>query len=166
MRPIPPPPPPPQFFALPNPDAGVYGYAAWLLDWLDHHRAVTAATVAFFGTGGYLYYSQKRLYLRKRRASRGPNGMRKEVVVVAGQVVEVVTRSVMLDLERRGFIVYVICKEQREIDVVKAERKADLLPLRMDVCDVSRPKAKLANLCPQNQNGQERKRPSLDTKKC
>jgi len=63
--------------------------------------------------------------------------MRKEVVVVAGQVESPLTRSVMLDLERRGFIVYVLVREQREVEVVKAEGRADLLPLRVDVCDVS-----------------------------
>jgi len=146
IRPVPPP-PPPQFFALPSPDEGIYGYARWLLDQLDHHRALTAATVAFFGTGGYLYYSQKRLYLKKRRATRSPNGMRKEVVVVAGQVDAPVTRSVMLDLERRGFICYVIVKNQQEVEVVKAEGKADLLPLRVDVTDVSVCSAKSIHNC-------------------
>lgn len=57
--------------------------------------------------------------------------------MVAGQVDEPLTRSVMLDLERRGFIVYVLVREQREVEVVKAEGRPDLLLLRVDVCDVS-----------------------------
>lgn len=63
--------------------------------------------------------------------------MRTEVVVVAGAVDAPLTRSVMLDLERRQFIVYVIVRDQREVESVKAEGKPDLLPLKMDVRDVS-----------------------------
>jgi len=75
--------------------------------------------------------------MRKRRAGRGPGGSRKEVVIVAGAMHSPVTRSVVLDLERRGFIVYVIVDSVEEADMVKSEAKADILPLKMNVTDVS-----------------------------
>jgi len=75
--------------------------------------------------------------MRKRRAGRGPGGSRKEVVIVAGAMHSPVTRSIVLDLERRGFIVYVIVDNVEEADMVKSEGKADILPLKMNVTDVS-----------------------------
>ena len=75
--------------------------------------------------------------MRKRRAGRGAGGSRKEVVIVAGTMHEPVTRSVVLDLERRGFIVYVIVDGVEEANRVKSEGKADILPLKMNVTDVS-----------------------------
>lgn len=68
---------------------------------------------------------------------RGRGGMRKEVVVVKGTVNSPITRSVVLDLERRGFVVYVVVGGSEEVEMVRKEGKADVLPLRVDVCDVS-----------------------------
>jgi predicted nucleotide-binding protein len=75
--------------------------------------------------------------MRKRRAARGAGGSRKEVVVVAGSMQSPVARSVVLDLERRGFIVYVIVDGAEGANMVKSEGKADILPLKMNVTDVS-----------------------------
>lgn len=63
--------------------------------------------------------------------------MRKEVVVVGGSGMDsAMTRSLVLDMERRGFIVYVLVGSAREVEMVKREGRADVLPLRMDVMDV------------------------------
>jgi len=75
--------------------------------------------------------------MRKRRAGRGAGGSRKEVVIVAGTMHSPVTRSVVLDLERRAFIVYVVVDSVEEANMVKSEGKADILPLKMNVTDVS-----------------------------
>jgi hypothetical protein len=56
---------------------------------------------------------------------------------VKGDIREAIVKSVVSDLERRGFIVYVIVKTADEVDEVKGLGRADILPLRMDVSDVS-----------------------------
>lgn len=48
------------------------------------------------------------------------------------------TRAVILDLERRGFVVYVVASSQAEEHIIKSERKPDVLPLHLDVSDVRR----------------------------
>jgi hypothetical protein len=51
--------------------------------WISRHRAVTAAVVAFVGTGAIgalILYSQASSASRKRRARKAKSGARKEVV--------------------------------------------------------------------------------------
>ncbi len=43
----------------------------------------------------------------------------------------------MLDLERRGFIVYVVVGSAAEEQKIQSESKRDILPLRIDITDVS-----------------------------
>jgi len=100
------------------------------------HRAFTAALLAFMGTGGFLLF-HRRSYVRKRRARRTTNGEKKEVVVIAGTPNSPITRSIMLDLERRGFIVYVVVGSAAEEQKIQSESKRDILPLRIDITDVS-----------------------------
>lgn len=69
----PPPPPPP-----PHPITGAYLHR--LQDWVLRNRALTAALVAFCGTGGFLLWREKRKSTRRRRARRASNGARREVV--------------------------------------------------------------------------------------
>ncbi len=72
-------------------------------------------TVIIIAAGGLTYHIIKRKSNRKkRRAKRAPNGARVEVVVVAGSPSEPITRSISLDLERRGFIVYIVCNNIEE----------------------------------------------------
>ncbi|KAB8611442.1 hypothetical protein FH972_025947 [Carpinus fangiana] len=110
------PPPPPRIVVSPALGLGVLGRTqAWIVE----HRTFAAACVAFFGTGGLLLYRQRRAYMRKRRAKRALNGARQEVV----------------DLERRGFIVYVVCGTPSEEQAVKGEGKTDIIPLYLNVAD-------------------------------
>lgn len=74
---------------------------------------------------------------KKRRARRAGNGARLEVVVVAGNPAEPMTRSVALDLERRGFIVYIVCNTIEEELLVQNESRPDIKPLMIDIVDVS-----------------------------
>ncbi len=93
--------------------------------------------VAFVGTGVFLVYRKRRSYGKKRRAKRASNGARKEVVVIAGSPNEPITRSLSLDLERRGFIVYVVVSTAEEEQMVRNETRADLHPLNIDILNVS-----------------------------
>ncbi|KAL8945987.1 MAG: hypothetical protein Q9222_007553 [Ikaeria aurantiellina] len=127
----PPPPPPPTLTAKP------LGYFAASKDWVSRHRAVTAAIVCFFGTGAYLIWRQRRANRVKRRARRAKNGQRTEVVLLAGPPSAPLTRSLSLDLERRGFIVYIPAVTLGQERLIQAESKSDIRPLHLDVTSPS-----------------------------
>jgi hypothetical protein len=48
--------------------------------WVSRHRALTAAVVAFVGTGAVVLLIQSNTRTKKRRAKRARNGSRKEIV--------------------------------------------------------------------------------------
>lgn len=89
--------------------------------------------------GGITYHviRKKSNYRKKRRAKRAATGARQEVVVIAGSPSEPITKSISLDLERRGFIVYVICNTIEEEVLVQHESRPDIKPLMIDIVDVS-----------------------------
>lgn len=102
-----------------------------------HHRALAAAAVAFVVTGGlgvWVYvHSQDRK--RKRRAKRSPSGARTDVVVIAGAVADPLTSALYLDLERRGFVVYVVAGTAEDEHYIRSQSRIDLLPLQLDLVD-------------------------------
>ncbi|KAI9828744.1 MAG: hypothetical protein M1832_001849 [Thelocarpon impressellum] len=124
-RPPRPPPPPPM-------PAGLYRRAQ---DWVSVNRVLTAAMVASVGATGVWMYRRRRGYGKKRRARRASNGARKEVVVIAGSPSDPITRSLSLDLERRGFIVYVVVSSPDDEQLVHGESRVDIRPLNLDVAD-------------------------------
>ncbi|KAH0608849.1 uncharacterized protein H6S33_001077 [Morchella sextelata] len=70
-----------------------------------------------------------------RRARKAADGGRKEVVVLAGSPHDPVARSLALDLERRGFIVFVAVSTVEDEQVVINEGRGDLRPLNIDILD-------------------------------
>ncbi|KAL8991800.1 MAG: hypothetical protein Q9169_007639 [Polycauliona sp. 2 TL-2023] len=124
-------PPPPAAFATPM------GYFEASRDWISRHRAVTAAAVCFLGTGAFLIWRQRRHNRVKRRARRGKNGQRTDVVILGGPPSAPLTRSLSLDLERRGFIVYIPVNSLWEERLIQAESKTDIHPLHLDVTSPS-----------------------------
>ncbi|KAL9602183.1 MAG: hypothetical protein Q9219_002047 [cf. Caloplaca sp. 3 TL-2023] len=127
------PPPPPPFFPISQPA----GYFDASRTWISRHRAVTAAVVCFLGTGAFLIWRQRRANRAKRRARRAKNGQRTEIVVLAGPPSAPLTRSLSLDLERRGFVVYIPVNSLWEERLIQAESKADIHPLHLDVTSPS-----------------------------
>jgi NAD(P)-dependent dehydrogenase (short-subunit alcohol dehydrogenase family) len=126
------PPPPPRKATIPCP-ASTYSK---IHDWVLKNKLLT--TVIVIAAGGLTYYIIRRKSNRKkRRAKRAPNGARVEVVVVAGSPSEPITRSISLDLERRGFIVYIVCNTIEEEVLVQNESRPDIKPLMIDIVDVS-----------------------------
>lgn len=97
------------------------------------------ATVLVVAAGGVSYYVIKKSTgpRKKRRAKRAGTGARLEVVVIAGSPSEPMTRSIALDLERRGFIVYIVCNTIEEEVLVQNESRPDIKPLMIDIVDVS-----------------------------
>lgn len=97
-------------------------------------------TVIVLVAGGVTYHIIRRKSNRKkRRAKRAGNGARLEVVVIAGSPSEPLTRSISLDLERRGFIVYIVCNNIEEEILVQNESRPDIKSLMIDIVDVSNP---------------------------
>ncbi|KAG8526965.1 uncharacterized protein KY384_008394 [Bacidia gigantensis] len=128
------PPPPPPFYETILPPAG---YLQACRIWISEHRAVTAAVVAFVGTGAFIVWRQRRADRKKRRAKRARNGQKTEVVLLAGSLHSPFTRSLSLDLERRGFIVYIPAASVSEEQIINVEANPDIRPLSLDITSPS-----------------------------
>jgi len=95
------------------------------------------STILVLTIGGVTYHVIKRnIPRKKRRAKKASNGARLEVVVIAGSPSEPIVRSIALDLERRGFIVYIVCNTIEEEGLVQSEKRQDIKPLMLDIVDV------------------------------
>jgi hypothetical protein len=106
-------------------------------DWVRKHKLLTGTFVVGIGAAAFFAYRKRKSYSRKRRAKRASNGARQEVIVIAGAPNEPITRSLALDLERRGFIVFVVCNDVEEEVVVQSEARGDIKPLTVDMSDAS-----------------------------
>jgi hypothetical protein len=116
------PPPPPQ------------GLLEKTTAWISRNRTMIAVCVAFAGTTIYLIHRRKKAHARKRRARKLPNGAKKEIVILACSTFhDALTRSLALDLERRGYVVYVTVSSTEEDSLVQQEAKQDLRPLWIDL---------------------------------
>lgn len=119
------------FAAPPPPPQGVYEKA---ITFVSKHRTAIAVVLAFVGTTAYLVHRRRRAHARKRRAKKLPNGAKKEIVVLACSTFhDPLTRSLAVDLERRGYIVYVTVSSTEEDSLVQQEAKPDLRPLWIDL---------------------------------
>ena len=105
--------------------------------WMSKHRALTASAVAFIITGsiGTFVYVKSKERKRKRRARKSASGARTDVVVIAGAVANPLTSALYLDLERRGFVVYVVANTTEEDQYVRSQSRVDLLPLHLDLAN-------------------------------
>jgi hypothetical protein len=106
-------------------------------DWISRHKVLTGVVVVVFGTVVYHSYRRSRFCRKTRRAKRARNGGRVEVVVIAGSPTLPLTRSLSLDMERRGFIVYVVCNAVEDEAMVHHLSRPDIRPLTIDITDVS-----------------------------
>lgn len=103
-------------------------------DWVSKHRALAIAFAAFTLTSVAMLCGNKVLYsTKKRRARRAGNGARKEIVVIAGNAHEALVRATAFDLERKGFIVYIIVATPEEEAAVRSENSEDIRPLWIDL---------------------------------
>ena len=123
-------------FRLPKAIRPPLGYLEASRQWVSDNRAVTAALVAVIGTGAFIVWRRRRKDKEKRRAKRAKNGARAEVVVLAGSPHSPLTKSLALDLERRGFIVYIPVNSVAEEQVIQQESRADIRALNIDITSV------------------------------
>lgn len=106
-------------------------------NWVSRHKVLTGLIVLSTGVVVYRGYRNSRYYRKARRAKRARNGARLEVVVIAGSPNLPLTRSLSLDMERRGFIVYIICNTIDDEVMVQNLSRPDIRPLGIDITDVS-----------------------------
>ena len=93
--------------------------------WVMKNKLLTGTFVVGFGAGLYMVQRNKALYHKKRRARRAGNGARLEAVVIAGSINEPIVRSIALDLERRGFVVFIVCESSYDEKLVLKEGSED-----------------------------------------
>lgn len=105
-------------------------------DWVARHKILTGVVVVVCGTAVFKGYQKSRSLRKTRRAKKARNGGRTEVVVIAGSPTLPLTKSLSLDMERRGFIVYVVCNAAEDEAMVHAFSRPDIRPLTIDTTDV------------------------------
>lgn len=130
MRPKPPA-PEPVFIALPT---SAYEKVQ---NWVSRHKVLTGVIVLTTGVVLYRTYKSTRHARKTRKAKRARSGGRLEVVVVAGSPSLPLTRSLSLDLERKGFIVFVVCNSIEDEMMTQNMARPDIRPLTIDITDVS-----------------------------
>ncbi|KAH0268082.1 DUF1776-domain-containing protein, partial [Aureobasidium melanogenum] len=126
MRPRPPPPPPPRSLSPVT-------YWNQVNRWISRNTALSAGVLAFVGTGAVLVFIQRSTHVKKRRARKSNNGARTEVVVLAGSPTSPLTTAIAMDLERRGFIVYVITSTREDEEHLRKQLRPDVLPFDLDL---------------------------------
>ncbi|KAF6838532.1 UPF0744 protein [Colletotrichum plurivorum] len=109
-----------------------------LQDWVSKHKIITGVIITVAGVFAYRSYRSSRFCRKTRRAKRARNGGRLEVVVIAGSPALPLTRSLSLDFERRGFIVYIVCNAEEDEHMVHSLKRPDILPLSIDTTDPPR----------------------------
>ena len=112
------------------------GFLGSVGNWANENRALVAAVVAFIGTGTYLVLRRQRLDRRKRRAKRATNGAKTELVILAGSPYSITTKSIAVDLERRGFLVYIPVGSLEEEQAVAEVGTPDVRSLNFDITSV------------------------------
>jgi hypothetical protein len=107
-------------------------------DWVLRHKLITGVAVIATGTISYRMYRNNQSRHKTRRARRSKrNGGRMDVLVIAGSPALPLTRSLALDMERKGFIVFVICNSVEDEHLLQHLSRPDIRPLSIDVTDVS-----------------------------
>lgn len=106
-------------------------------DWVSRHKILTGVIIITCGTVIFKGYQTNRSMRKTRRAKRARNGGRTEVVVIAGSPTLPLTKSLSLDMERRGFIVYIVCNATEDENMVHSLSRPDIRPLGIDTTNVS-----------------------------
>ncbi|KAI1174870.1 hypothetical protein F4777DRAFT_552764 [Nemania sp. FL0916] len=103
--------------------------------WLGRHKVACGVVVCVAGYATYRAVRYSRQERKSRRARRARNGGRLEVVVVAGSPSLPLTKSLALDLERRGYIVFIVCNTIEDEVMVQSLARADIRGLSIDITD-------------------------------
>jgi len=122
----------------PPPPVRVIPPSTWerLQGWVVRNKVLSGAFVLVVGYVAYRSIRHSKFLRKTRRASRARNGGRLEVVVIAGSPSLPLTKSLSLDLERRGFIVYIVCNTIEDEVMVQNMSRPDIRGLSIDITDV------------------------------
>ncbi|CAK7215826.1 hypothetical protein SBRCBS47491_002615 [Sporothrix bragantina] len=112
-------------------------------DWLARHKILATIAVLFAGSLSYRAVRRTISARKYRRAKRAKNGARCEVVVIAASPALPVTQSLALDLERRGFMIYIVCGSAEDEHAVRHMSRPDIKPLSIDITDTANSAAAL-----------------------
>ncbi|KJZ77492.1 hypothetical protein HIM_03216 [Hirsutella minnesotensis 3608] len=107
-------------------------------EWVARHKVVTGAVIVVCGAVVFNGYQRSRWHKKARRAKRARNGGRTEVVVIAGSPTLPLTKSLSFDLERRGFVVFIVCNAAEDENMVHAFSRPDIRPLTIDTTNPPR----------------------------
>ncbi|KAK0748034.1 hypothetical protein B0T21DRAFT_398253 [Apiosordaria backusii] len=122
-------PPPPPVITVP------VGALERVQNWVSRHKILTGIVVVATGTVVYRSYRATVLCRKTRRAKRARTGGRLEVVVVAGSPALPLTRSLALDLERKGFIVFIVANSRDDEVLIQQLARPDIRSLALDIND-------------------------------
>ncbi|KAI1810460.1 DUF1776-domain-containing protein [Poronia punctata] len=119
----------------PPPPVQVIPVSAWgrTQAWISRNKLISGVLVCIVGYATYRSVRHSKLLRKSRRARRARNGGRLEVVVIAGSPSLPLTKSLSLDLERRGFIVYVTCNTTEDELMVQSLSRPDIKGLPIDI---------------------------------
>ncbi|KAI1001354.1 hypothetical protein K3495_g6847 [Podosphaera aphanis] len=121
--------PPPHKSYIPAVPSSLYSR---LTTWVSKNKITSGVIV--LSLGGLAYYViRSKTNQKKRKAKRARDGSRLEVVILAGRPGDPFTRSISLDLERRGYVVYIVCATKEEEEIIRNETRADIKPLMIDI---------------------------------
>ncbi|KAL1844360.1 hypothetical protein VTJ49DRAFT_39 [Mycothermus thermophilus] len=127
FRPQPPPPPP----IITVPASALERFQ----NWVSRNKFLITFVVVSGGYVAYKTYQSTARWRKPRRARRARNGGRMDVVVIAGSPALPLTRSLSLDLERKGFIVFVVANSHEDEIMVQNLARPDIRPLGIDITD-------------------------------
>ena len=131
---------PDQFRPRPPPPPAIITIPASALErfqnWLSRHKILVGFIVVTTGVVAYRTYQNTARWRKTRRARRARSGGRMDVVVVAGSPALPLTRSLSLDLERKGFVVFIVSNSHDDDVMVQNLARPDIRPLGIDITDV------------------------------
>ncbi|KAK1254581.1 hypothetical protein MKX08_008576 [Trichoderma sp. CBMAI-0020] len=103
-----------------------------LQNWFSRNKYLIGTAVVITSVVAYKGYQQNKYVRKVRRAKRSKNGGRSEVIVIAGSPRLPLTKTLALDMERRGFIVFIVCNATEDEAAVKSFSRPDIMPLTID----------------------------------
>ncbi|KAK4196910.1 hypothetical protein QBC40DRAFT_4054 [Triangularia verruculosa] len=107
-------------------------------NWVSRHKILTGIVVVATGTVVYRSYRASVLCRKQRKAKRARSGGRLEVVVIAGSPQLPLTRALALDLERKGFIVFIVANTRDDELLIQALARPDIRSFALDINDPTR----------------------------
>ncbi|RCK62343.1 hypothetical protein Cantr_09171 [Candida viswanathii] len=84
------------------------------------HNKLKYASVLTVGLGVAAYYLTRTNKVTKRRVPKLANGARRDVVLIIGSPTEPLTRSIAVDFEKRGFIVYLTLLDANDVKYIES----------------------------------------------